>query len=208
MEYDFTAKLFEGTAKNLWDNLIPQIKPTRVLEIGSYEGASASYLIENAQSDSLELHCVDTWEGGIEHKDDGFAASEMNQVEKRFHNNTLCAITRSQKQINLVVHKGNSGNELAKLISLGFDGYFDFIYVDGSHQAPDVLLDAVLGFKLLKVNGIMAFDDYLWFEPLAYGLDPVRCPKMAVDAFTNSYCRKLRILQAPLYQIYVKKISD
>ena len=37
-----------------------------------------------------------------------------------------------------------------------------FIYVDGSHEAPDVLFDAILAHKLVKNNGIIAFDDYLW----------------------------------------------
>jgi hypothetical protein len=54
----------------------------------------------------------------------------------------------------------------------------------------------------------MAFDDYLWAENLPTGIDPIRCPKPAIDAFTNLYCRKLRILQAPLYQLYVQKVAD
>jgi hypothetical protein len=33
---------------------------------------------------------------------------------------------------------------------------------DGSHRARDVLEDAVLSWPLLKVGGIMLFDDYLW----------------------------------------------
>lgn len=39
---------------------------------------------------------------------------------------------------------------------------FDFYYVDGSHVAPDVMADAVLGWRLLKPGGIMVFDDYEW----------------------------------------------
>ena len=71
-----------------------------------------------------------------------------------------------------------------------------------------MLCDAVLAFRLLSVGGIIAFDDYLWSEALPGGIDPIRCPKPAVDAFTNLYCRKLQILQAPLYQLYAQKIAD
>ena len=65
--------------------------------------------------------------------------------------------------------------------------------------------------KLLKKNGVIAFDDYLWQEQLPqeklpYGTDPIRCPKIAIDAFTNIYCRKLRIISIPLHQLYVQKI--
>ena len=97
---------------------------------------------------------------------------------------------------------------MSKLIAEGKANYFDFIYIDGSHRATDVLCDALLSFRLLKNNGVIVFDDYLWQEQLPYGIDPLRCPKIAIDAFTNIYCRKIKILSAPLKQLYVKKISN
>ena len=193
--YDFTNNWFESHAKGVWDLLIPQINPTRILEIGSYEGKSTCYLIEKlATSKEIEIHCVDTWEGGVEH-----SLINMTDVEKRFHHNTKLAISNVKKRVQISSHKGFSDIALSKLIAEGKQGYFDFIYVDGSHQAPDVLCDALLSFRLLKTNGVIAFDDYLWQEPLPYGTDPIRCPKPAIDAFTNIYCRKIRVLSAPLY---------
>ena len=209
MNYQYTNNWFERTAKRVWDAIIPKINPTRILEIGSYEGASTCYLIEKlATQKSIELHCIDTWEGGIEHKDGGVVETNMADVEKRFLHNTQTAIGKATNKVELIIHKGFSDTELSKLIASGKQGYFDFIYVDGSHQAPDVLCDALLSFRLLKTKGVMAFDDYLWQESLPYGTDPIRCPKIAVDAFTNIYCRKIRIMSAPLYQLYIKKLSD
>lgn len=209
LSYEFTNRWFESAAKAVWDSLMPKIDPSRILEIGSYEGASTCYLIEKlATSKALELHCVDTWEGGVEHKEGGSATADMSAVERRFHHNTNIAKSKAGSPVQLVLHKNFSDIALSKLIAEGKQGYFDFIYVDGSHQAPDVLCDALLSFRLLRKNGVIAFDDYLWQEPLAYGTDPIRCPKPAVDAFTNIYCRKIRIIRAPLYQLYVQKISD
>ena len=132
--YDFTNSWFEEFAKGVWDSLIPQLNPTRILEIGSYEGASACYLIEKlAASKEIEIHCVDTWEGGLEHNKLG-----MSDVEKRFHHNTKIAIGKIENNVELNLHKEFSDVALSKLISEGKQGYFDFIYVDGSHQAPDV----------------------------------------------------------------------
>ena len=54
----------------------------------------------------------------------------------------------------------------------------------------------------------MVFDDYLWNESLSYGIDPIRSPKIAIDAFTNIYCRKIKIISAVLFQLYVQKIND
>ena len=209
MTYKFTNNWFESTAKSVWDSLIPQVNPNRILEIGSYEGASTCYLIEKlAVSKKIELHCIDTWEGGIENKKGGSAEVNMSDVENRFHQNTKIAIRKVENSAQLTIHKGMSEFELSKLLVEGKSGYFDFIYIDGSHQAPDVLSDAVLSFRLLKNNGVMAFDDYLWQEQLPYGTDPIRCPKIAIDAFTNIYCRKIRLISAPLYQLYIQKISD
>lgn len=208
--YNFTTNWFEVAGKNVWESLIPQINPTRILEIGSYEGASACYLIEKlAASKQIEIHCVDTWIGGIEHKTGGFAATDMSEVKKRFGHNTKLAISKVSNNVKLVIHEKSSDVALSKLIAEGKEGYFDFVYVDGSHQAPDVLCDALLSFRLLKKKGFIFFDDYLWQEPLPNGVDPIHNPKIAIDAFTNIYCRKIRIISAaPLYQLYIQKISD
>lgn len=207
--YKFSKNWFHTQAKPVWESLISKINPSRILEIGSFEGASTCYLIEKlAASKNIEIHCVDTWQGGVEHKQGGNAEINMSEVEKRFLFNTKLAIDRAKHSVELTLHKANSDLALSRLLADGKQGYFDFVYVDGSHQAPDVLCDAVLGFRLLKENGVMVFDDYLWQESLPYGVDPIRCPKMAIDAFTNIYCRKIKIMQAPLYQLFLRKISD
>jgi predicted O-methyltransferase YrrM len=203
-EYQFTVQWFENVAKDVWDQFIPKIKPARILEVGSYEGASTCYLINAlARDKSIEIHCVDSWEGGAENKAEGV---DMQAVEMRFKHNTRLAIEQSAGKVELVVHKGLSDQCLSRLVSEGKGGYFDFVYIDGSHQAPDVLCDAVLGFKLLKIGGILAFDDYLWIETT--GRDPLRCPKPAIDAFVNINFRKLHVIKAPLYQLFVQKLAD
>lgn len=207
-EFQFTNSWFD-IARNVWDQLIPSINPSKILEIGSFEGASTCYLIQKlAIQKSIEIHCVDTWAGGIEHQSGGMAEVNMNDVESRFTHNIKVATDSVPNQVNLIKHKGFSDFQLSKLLASGKDNYFDFIYVDGSHQAPDVLCDAILSFRLLKVGGVIAFDDYLWSEDLPYGNDPIRSPKMAIDSFTNIYCRKMRIISAPLYQLYIEKIDN
>ncbi len=209
-DYQFTTTWFNDAAKNVWDQLIPKIKPKKILEVGSYEGASACYLIDKlAGNDTeLELHCIDTWEGGIEHKLNGSAQADMANVENRFDFNIKLSSSNAKNKATVIKHKDFSDICLCQLICEGKKNYFDFIYIDGSHQAPDVLCDAVLAFRLLKVGGHMAFDDYLWSENLPYGKDPLRCPKPAIDAFININYRKINILPAPLYQLYIQKISD
>ena len=41
---------------------------------------------------------------------------------------------------------------------------FDYIYVDGLHEGTHVLIDAIQSFKLLKINGIIIFDDFMQYD--------------------------------------------
>src|SRR6185312_6234037 len=103
--------------------------------------------------------------------------------------------------------KTTSHSAMIRLLADGNGGRFDFVYIDGSHQAPDVLADAVLAFQLLKLGGVLVFDDYLWaMEPLGRQ-DFYNMPKPAIDAFVNVFQRKLRLVSAPLYQLYAVKTA-
>ena len=49
--------------------------------------------------------------------------------------------------------------------SLEYDcNYFDFIYIDGSHNGEDILSDAIEAFKILKKDGLIFFDDFLQYD--------------------------------------------
>lgn len=55
----------------------------------------------------------------------------------------------------------------------------DAIYIDGSHEGQDVMANAVMSWRLLKVGGVLLFDDYEW---PGEGRRRV-LPKVAIDAF-------------------------
>ena len=201
-DYQFTTDWFSHNIP-VWNQLIEHVQPSSFLEIGSYEGRAACYMIERVGSlRPLEIDCVDTWQGGLEHDQATMAA-----VEQRFHGNLAQAMTRVQNPVAFRKHKGASSDVLARLIAAGRAASVDLVYVDGSHQAPDVLLDAVLGFELLKVGGVMIFDDYVWQLEPDGAQDHYNLPKPAIDAFVNIYRRKLALFSAPLYQFYVRKLA-
>ena len=70
----------------------------------------------------------------------------------------------------------------------------DFIYIDGSHEAPDVLADLVLAFRLLSGGGVVLCDDYLWSPEEPADADVLGCPKLAVDTFTNIHRRQIEFV--------------
>lgn len=189
LDYEFTSDWFSAV-KPLWDELTDINKPTRILEIGCYEGRSTVYLIERcAPFGPLHLVCVDTWAGSAD-----LSPQMMDGVEERFGRNVVMAMCRAPNAAKLDKRKEPSLRALAALIGEGQQ--FDFISIDGSHTAPDVLSDAVMAFTLLRPGGIMVLDDYTWWmEPMGQQ-DVLNLPKMAIDAFVNINFRKLMVIAA------------
>lgn len=59
---------------------------------------------------------------------------------------------------------------------------FDFVYIDGSHSAPDALRDITIAFELMRPGGIIVIDDYN--RQFSHGVKQVR---PAVNAFFDCY---------------------
>lgn len=200
--YEFTTDWLNRWA-GVWTQLLGRFPPSRMLEVGSYEGRTACFMIDTCAAErDIELHCVDTWGGGVEHD-----ANAMPVVERRFDANIAKACAAASHRVDFHKHKALSSEALVTLLAEGRRESFDLIYVDGSHQAPDVLSDAVLSFQLLRVGGVLIFDDYLWSMHEAGKQDFYQLPKPAIDAFVNIYQRKLGVIAAPLYQLYARKIA-
>lgn len=197
--YKFTTKWFLNTAKSNWDILFAGFKPKRVLEIGSYEGMATCYMILNLGQHIEEIHCIDTWEGGFEHQ---ALSTDMSEVEERFRYNIQQAIKETGSKLEVIKYRQTSFNALVEM-NPNFKYYFDFIYIDGSHLPEDVLADAVLAFPLLKVGGLMIFDDYLYATD---ELSSNYSPKLAIDAFTTVYFDLIQIVPTLSTQMaFVKK---
>ena len=165
------------------------------MEIGSFEGRSTVWLVENALEDGGEIICVDTWEGGEEH-----TLALAKNAHKLFKWNTsILAKKHPKKIINQVI--STSTDALSKLQNKNNQGRFDFIYIEGSHVAKDVLTDACLAWPLLRRGGALVFDDYGW----AIDLPETHKPKMAVNAFIRVFKEELAVIHKG-YQVVVQKM--
>ena len=194
MEYQYTKDWFQWAPK-VWEQLIPHLPARKnFLEIGSFEGRSAVWTIENLMEDGGEIYCIDTWEGGAEH-----TPEDMNGAKFRFNEN-IKIVREKFPDRNVTSCTGLSVNWLAALIQ--DKRQFDFIYIDGSHLAKDVLTDACMSWPMLKHKGFMVFDDYLWRPP---GFGPMQRPKIAVDTFVNMFEDDLAITHSG-YQLIVRKV--
>jgi predicted O-methyltransferase YrrM len=76
---------------------------------------------------------------------------------------------------------------------------FDFIYVDGSHYAGDALTDILYAWHLLKYNGLMIMDDYVWGKE-----QDTQVTRMAIDSFLKCFRGEYEVL-ARSAQCVIKK---
>ena len=169
-----------------WERLFADLgwqaeAPRVAVEIGSFEGRSAVWLLRNLlRHPDSRLFCIDTFEGGAEHGPD--------QTENLFHRfRANLADAGAAGRVEAL--RGPSFEGLVGLIGRGIAA--DLVYVDGSHEAPDVLADLVLSFRLLRPGGVIICDDYWWSRGPDAEHDVLRSPKLAIDAFTNIYRRRL-----------------
>jgi predicted O-methyltransferase YrrM len=199
-EYKFTKDWFHW-APEVWTQLIPMLPgepgDRHFLEVGSFEGRSTVWIAENMMQDGDFLDCIDTWKGGEEHVEE-----HMEEAEQRFDYNRSIALTGRAIEIEKI--KGSSVYGLSCLLT-GVDSdenqpYYSFIYIDGSHIAKDVLTDACMAWPLLKTEGLMVFDDYMWGDPR----DILHRPKPAIDAFCNLFAEEAEIVHVG-YQLVVRK---
>jgi len=179
-EYKFTQDWFHW-APEVWERLLPLLPSRkRFLELGSFEGRSTIWTVGNMMEDGGEIVCVDTWGGGEEHTVTGI--HDFDVVADNFNNN-IYLLERKYPKRSIVKLVDTTYEAIRRKVQ----GTFDFIYIDASHKAKDVLSDACMSWPLLKEGGIMVFDDYLWGDPR----DILHRPKMAVDVFVNLFSEEL-----------------
>ena len=195
------AAWFEGkTFKTDWTSwhfpnwvkwLAPyQKRELSVLEIGSWEGRSALFFLNYLPN--CRITCVDTFEGGQEHKAADDAEEELPKIEKHFDLNTAPFKSRIEKI------KAPSFEALA---ALGVaERRFDIAYIDGGHRAFEVYGDGMLTWPLMRKGGLVIFDDYQW-EMMP---DPLDNPKPGIDAFLKSVKGEYSTVHRK-YQIAIRK---
>lgn len=160
-------------------------RPDRILEVGSFEGRSTCWMLEFMLQPSGTMVCVDTFKGGVEHDN-----LDLSDLYYRFKHNTDIAKLPGQ---DIRVFQMSSYKAMSEMVNWRTKP-FDFIYLDGSHEAPDVLMDAMLAWRLLREDGVMLFDDVGGGAGVG----------LAVASFVNVYKPQLDVV-INNYQLGIRK---
>ena len=180
-----------------WRLLFPKVQSPapRVLEIGSWEGRSAVFLLSELCATDGGIVCID-------HFDLMESAAGRERYAKITHNLTLTGKSfRIFDEFSVPALMTLLGEEM----NHPNPGY-DWIYVDGSHEADDTFLDGELIWRLAKKGAIVIFDDYHWDKEPA---DSIHHPKRGIDAFMALHRGEFDILSGPKqYQMILQKTSE
>ena len=149
-----------------WRTLVlPNLPPSpRWLEIGSYEGRSACWLLDNVPG--VQVTCVDPFYGDYEQRFDANTAGRAEKAKQRSIGFLAQAVVERRT--------------------------WHGCYIDGDHEAKSVLEDFVLAWRCVPAGGVIVLDDYPWqMPPHRAGQLP---PRPAIDACLSIYASRIEVL--------------
>ena len=171
-----------------WNSIINKnLKDFSYLEIGSWEGTSALYILKNFNPKSVV--CVDIW--------DLYDDDYKYEQSERFKNFKFNLKEYDQK---FSFYKNTSDNFFKNNKKK-----FNLIYIDGSHEAQQVYRDLRNSWNCLEDDGVIICDDY--FYGSLYDKQTEDMPAVSINKFLNENKKKIKIICVNNTQIFFKKIN-
>lgn len=179
-DYQFTQDWFTHNIP-IWKRHLQQfagMPEFKVVEIGSFQGMSACWLLDNILTHpTAKITCIDLY------------------FQEHFKGN----IAKTGVGDKVIELEGYSQDLLVNLTS----EYYDIAYVDGCHKPTSALQDAILSWRLVKVGGLMIFDDYEFTFPDS----PEQDTKIGINVFLEMFASQLEVVHKG-YQLIAKKIGN
>ena len=157
---EFVKKLYKKKFSNKWflnnfeifNFFLPKDKNKKFdyLEVGCFEGLSSFYVL--SEYNYVNAFFLDIWD--LPNPNSKTLSNDFDSIEKAFDENL--------SGFNFIKIKDDSVVSMRKLFKQNKS--FDFIYIDGSHNGEDIISDAIESFKILKIYGLIFFDDFLQYD--------------------------------------------
>lgn len=170
----------EDSFHAMWDLIIREFQPSTMLEIGVYRGQTLSLwsLIAHEYGMSIETWGVSPLTAAGDEVSKYIDVDYKLDIEKSF---SLFELDKPN------LFKGLSQDKSA--VEFISSKTWDVIYVDGSHDYQDVVLDIELAKMVLSPGGILVLDDaskYVNYTPLSFAFEGHPGPSKAAQEITQS----------------------
>lgn len=186
MTYRFTSDWWTSNVEHWQRCVVPRLpRPFAWLEIGSFEGRSACWMLDEVMHPGDRLTCVDTFQRR-------FDFTERSDTEIAFDENVA---GRAEKVVS------RSVPFLAKAVAER--RRWHGVYIDGDHEAKSILEDFVLVWHVVPVGGLIVLDDYPWTPPDHRASELP--PKPAIDAILSLYGSRIEVLHHAWQVILLKR---
>ncbi|KAI9713592.1 MAG: hypothetical protein M1820_000974 [Bogoriella megaspora] len=166
----------------VWELMMKYVtKPDpQVLEVGAWEGRSCIFFLQKLCSQGGDLTCIDHFD--LLQTDNG-----IERYRRTHHNLSLAG-----GSFRILPRYSVDGlfTLTQEALDVAEPGY-DWIYIDGSHESDDVLLDAELAWRLARPGCVFIFDDYRWEKESEQSKHH---PKPGVDAFMQLHAGQFDVL--------------
>jgi Methyltransferase domain len=146
----------------LFQELIDQLQPLSIIEVGSWKGVSAIRMAEISRRYGTHVHCIDTWLGSFEHFVSGDKLPRDEWGYPKLFHQFLANVKASGMQEHITPYPMCSNDGARYLKRLGVTA--KLIYVDGDHSHEGCYNDCVHYWPLVEDGGVMFGDDFDVFE--------------------------------------------
>lgn len=191
--FDFHSHPFDlhgwGEASTAFRELIAEIKPGLIIEVGTWKGASALAMarITRELGLSTQILCIDTWLGALEFWTDTrdherYLSLQLQHGYPTVYYQFLANVCHLGFQDRIVPFP-----QAASVAALWLRYYgirADIIYVDASHEEEDVYQDLCNFWESVSPTGILFGDDY-------YSWDGVR---LAANRFATEEGKQISFI--------------
>ena len=134
---------------------LPSVENVVIIEVGTFWGTTA---IELAKAVNGSIICVDQWLGDVEMWSNPDWVKQLRGKEPRYYHEFVANVFANACQDKIVPLRLTSLQAARVLKHRCIE--CDAVYIDGSHDYLDVLLDLYAYWSLLKTGGLMFGDDY------------------------------------------------
>lgn len=154
-----------ASTDSCFNDIIEKIKPTTIIEVGTWKGASAVNmaalaLAQGVSDEELEIVCVDTFLGSVEHYTmlNTFNAGNKKHGRPLIYDQFLSNVVHNKLTKVITPFPIDSGNGALSLVNWNVQA--DLIYIDAAHDFEYVQVDFIRYANALRPGGYILIDDW------------------------------------------------